>query len=326
MLRYNTDPDTLRNVFNSFYKYIVNDAINKIQTAAEKGYGKTNLYVYKKGEQFTYTSEDGEEYDYHVVYLLKGPKPDGLSYFTKMGLKPVMTRIEDNFMPFCVHHWYAGNNQNIVEITWEEKSISLNAEKENRIDQLTDDVTPTQNAMKDLVEKMSELSKNNKHERESILKEKETVRQDLKTTCDNFYDMVIKNMRDKIRKAAEQGHGKTNIYNYAPGEKFGGHFVVFLLKGPDKGYVKGLKYFRRKGITPIMDRLTEELNPFYVVHWYVGNKKNIIEVTWMVKSVAAVAVDKFPNRVHEIDNEIPDDKIAFYNEIESLYNDKNEGD
>lgn len=121
--------------FDDFYDYLLKDVFTKIEFAAKKGHGKTNLYSYTHGEKFN---------NHHVVYILKGPKqnpdnpqePYGLDYFRSKGIKPVIERIQEYLNPFCVYHWYPGNKLNIIEITWEKLSVYKQATpKPNRLDE-----------------------------------------------------------------------------------------------------------------------------------------------------------------------------------------------
>jgi len=56
--------------------------------------------------------------------------------------------------------------------------------------------------------------------------------------------------------------------------------VRFLLKGPDKGFVRGFDWFEKKGLKPLLSRLRDHFSPFEVYFKHAPNQSIEIVVGW----------------------------------------------
>ena len=85
-----------------------------------QGYGRHSSVPYKGGAKF-----DGENINdrdgngFPIVFLLKGPRGSGASFWHQRGIVPLIKRIREALSPASVRHWYPGAHVgNVIEVDW----------------------------------------------------------------------------------------------------------------------------------------------------------------------------------------------------------------
>lgn len=101
----------------------------------------------------------------------------------------------------------------------------------------------------------------------------------LKETIDVLYAKIISNCIDKMLSISREGYFSMCLFEYTPYERFEDHNINFLFKGPR--YTRNGDFFRRKGITPLMNKLVRYFNPITCFSKY-NRKTNTsqIIVSW----------------------------------------------
>lgn len=99
----------------------------KVETAADRRYWKTNLFVYREGArlsdqgEITY-SDDGVA----VAFLMNGPR-NSCDFWKSKGLTPVMEQVQAECEPARVRTYYAGRQVgNVVVIDFSEEPTPEN--------------------------------------------------------------------------------------------------------------------------------------------------------------------------------------------------------
>jgi len=258
-----------------------------VSSAAEKGLGKTNILIYNS------SNDEGK----NASFLMNGPRNIGLKFFTNQGIIPLFQRVRNEVEShgFRVYHWYAGKQQNVIEVTWLDSSKFASHENPNALmhynrsidyaNLLGNRPSEFKNARYTEFFVNSVLSTQKfRSERRSQITEKQS---DLEGEVSQLFTTITENWQGKASNAAAAGRNFVNLFQY-DGNTDNGKRFSFILRGPRN---LGQRFFYQRGVTPLVSRLETFFGAegFVVAHKYFGRPRrdeetalgNVIELRWM---------------------------------------------
>ena len=101
---------------------------------------------------------------------------------------------------------------------------------------------------------------------------------------DAITDVIKANCKERMENASRDGYYYATLFTYNNMETVNGFKTVFLMKGPmytGNGRCYGSDYFKSTGIVPVIDRISEYIDPMYCFHKYDRvTKEHSIVCSW----------------------------------------------
>lgn len=100
---------------------------------------------------------------------------------------------------------------------------------------------------------------------------------ELQIASNELAKKILKNWKNKAKKSAQKGRIYVDLYTLKDNEE---KRHIFLICAP---IGEGLQWFRKKGITPVLDIIKNEVKPFKIQYLRLqnyNNYKNVIRLNW----------------------------------------------